>query len=174
MPFLRRTTSPPPTLPVYNDTPRATSVFDRVFTYTSELRGTIFAEQDEWKKQCRKIKNVKYSASEHNKPFTEVLTERAEEDCPEISTVMNLHPSIRGGYETLCVEAFCKGAELVLLGIHPSQAQGSQLAEVQEPKAWVSDRNYWLLKDGASDTSFYGNVLDRVKFYEVLQIEVMY
>jgi hypothetical protein len=166
MSFLRRNTAPSPTLPVHNGPPRVAS---RYFDWVATATSAIWTEQDEWKKQYRIIK---YSASEHNKPFTEILRERNGYDCPEISFVMERHPSTRGEHETLCVEAFCQGAELVLLGLDPTQIRDHQLANVEEPKAWVSDRNYWLLRDAATETPLYGNILGRLEFYKVLQNEV--
>lgn len=166
MPFLRRNTAPPPNLPVHNYPPGVPS---RYFDWVATATSVIWTEQDEWKKQYRM---VKYSASEHNRPFTEMLRERNGYDCPEISFVMDRHPSTRGERETLCVEAFCQGADLVLDGIDPTELLGHQLANVDEPKAWISDRNYWLLRDIGAENPLYENVLGRLEFYKVLQNEV--
>ncbi|CAG1995314.1 unnamed protein product [Fusarium graminearum] len=165
MPFLRRNTAPPPNLPVHNYPPGVPS---RYFDWVATATSVIWTEQDEWKKQYRM---VKYSASEHNRPFTEMLRERNGYDCPEISFVMDRHPSTRGERETLCVEAFCQGADLVLDGIDPTELLGHQLANVDEPKAWISDRNYWLLRDIDAENPLYENVLGRLEFYRVLQNE---
>lgn len=86
--------------------------------------------------------------------------------------MMDRHPSTRGERETLCVEAFCQGADLVLDGIDPTELLGHQLANVDEPKAWISDRNYWLLRDIDAENPLYENVLGRLEFYRVLQNEV--
>jgi len=135
----------------------------------STATSVIWTEQDEWKKQ---YKLVKYAPSEHNKPFTQVLRERNGCDYPDISTIMDQHSSVRGDYETLRVEAFCQGADQVLFGADPTLMRDHQLANIEEPRAWVSDRNYWLLKDDRKDVSLYGNVLSRLDLYKVLQNEV--
>jgi hypothetical protein len=166
MSFIRRNTAPPPTLPVHNGHSRIAS---RYFGWVATATSVIWTEQDEWKKQ---YKMAKYSASEHNKPFTEMLRERNGYDCPEVSFVMDRHPSTRGEHETLCVEAFTQGADWVLLGNDPTTTRGHQLANVEEPKAWISDRNYWLLRDAAADPLPYENILGRHEFYKVLQNEV--
>ncbi|KAL3605904.1 hypothetical protein FPOAC2_00855 [Fusarium poae] len=165
MSFIRRNTAPPPTLPVHNGHSRIAS---RYFGWVATATSVIWTEQDEWKKQ---YKMAKYSASEHNKPFTEMLRERNGYDCPEVSFVMDRHPSTRGEHETLCVEAFTQGADWVLLGNDPTTTRGHQLANVEEPKAWISDRNYWLLRDAAADPLPYENILGRHEFYKVLQNE---
>lgn len=163
MPFLRRNTAPPPTLPLHNGPSRVSSYLDWVTTATS----SIFTEQDEWKKQ---YKIVKYSASEHNKPFIEVLKERTGCDCQEIQNFMDQHSSPRGEYELQRVEAFCQGADRFFDETVPILPRDQQLVDDEEPRAWVSDRNYWLLKDGA--TTLYGDVLGRILFYNVLNNEV--
>ncbi|GKU19319.1 unnamed protein product [Fusarium langsethiae] len=150
---------------LHNGTSRVTS---RYFDWVATATSVIWTEQDEWKKQ---YKMVKYSASEHNRPFTEMLRERNGYECAEISFVMDRHPSTRGEHETLCVEAFCQGAEAVLLESDPSSIRGHQLSNVDEPKAWISDRNYWLLRDAVPRTLLYENILGRMEFYQVLQNE---
>ncbi|KAJ4137428.1 hypothetical protein NW768_003015 [Fusarium equiseti] len=114
---------------------------------------------------------VKYSASEHNKPFIEILGERSGCDCQdqEISNFMDQVSSPRGEYETQRVEAFCQDASR-LLGLEVT-AREQQPVNVEEPRAWISDRNYWLLKDDPTEDSGYGNVLGRIEFYDVLQKE---
>lgn len=163
MPFLRRNTAPSPTLPIHNGPSRVASYLDWMTTASS----VIWTERDEWKKQ---YKIVKYSASEHNKPFIEVLAERSGWDCQEISNFMDQRSSPRGEYEAQRVEAFCKGAEGLLGPGVPNRDQ--QLMNDEEPRAWVSDRNYWLLKDDPTTTFRHGNVLGRIDFYNILQKEV--
>ncbi|KAI1067962.1 hypothetical protein LB507_004501 [Fusarium sp. FIESC RH6] len=162
MPFLRRNTAPSPTLPIHNGPSRVASYLDWMTTASS----VIWTERDEWKKQ---YKIVKYSASEHNKPFIEVLAERSGWDCQEISNFMDQRSSPRGEYEAQRVEAFCKGAEGLLGPGVPNRDQ--QLMNDEEPRAWVSDRNYWLLKDDPTTTFRHGNVLGRIDFYNILQKE---
>lgn len=165
MPFLRRNTAPPPTLPVHNGPSRVASCLEWMTTAGS----VIFTERDEWKKEW---KMVKYSASEHNKPFIKILGERSGCNCQdeEISNFMDQRSSPRGEFETQRVEAFCQGAGQ-LLGLEvPTRDQ--QPVNIEEPRAWVSDRNYWLLKDDPAETSRYGNVLGRIGFYNVLRKEV--
>lgn len=115
---------------------------------------------------------VKYSASEHNKPFIEILGERSGCDCQDISNFMNERSSPRGEYETQRVEAFCQGANLILHGPYSTLNRDGQVTDIEEPRAWVSDRNYWLLKDDPTETTRYGNVLGRIDFYNVLRKEV--
>lgn len=165
MQFLRRQTVPSPTLPIHNGPSRVSSCLDWMATATS----VMFTEQDEWKKQ---YKMVKYSASEHNKSLIEVLKERNGNDFDEISPFMNQHPSNRGEQETQRVEAFCEGFDMVLHGSDTTLIRGHKLANIEEPRAWVSDRNYWLLKDNPTETSRHGNVLGRIDLYNILRKEV--
>lgn len=149
-----------------NRAPSASSFTDWVAQSTTDLLGILGTEKDEWKKQLAKRK---ISAAELNKPFTQVLRERNGYDCPEIYAFMDWSASYEN--ETSCVEAFCQGADRLLLEPEvPTQDQ--QLVHVEEPRAWVSDRNYWLHRDDPTGTSLYGNVLGRTDFYNVLQKEV--
>jgi hypothetical protein len=91
----------------------------------------------------------------------------------EISAFMDRHPtSFRSANDKLCVEAFCKGASFLLDNSNIFAIQNFHLAHIDEPKAWVSDRNYWLSQDGAAVGTWYGNVLGRHDLYKVLQNEV--
>jgi hypothetical protein len=129
----------------------------------------IWAEQDEWKKQYKMVNN---SASEHNKRFEDLLRERSGCDSLDVSTFMDQHPSTRGEQETPCIEAFCQGAYMVLHEPDSILIRDHQVTDIEEPRAWVSDRNYWLLKDDATGAPLYGNALGRIEFYKVLQNEV--
>ncbi|KAF4343204.1 arginyl-trna synthetase [Fusarium beomiforme] len=74
--------------------------------------------------------------------------------------------------DTLRVEAFCEGADKILDAPGPDNTQESQLSsEVEGPKAWVSDRNYWMIEDGIDQEHWYDSDLDHLGFYRVLQSE---
>ncbi|CAJ0545386.1 Ff.00g088590.m01.CDS01 [Fusarium sp. VM40] len=90
----------------------------------------------------------------------------------EISAFMDRHPtSYRSTNDKFYLEAFCKGASFLLDNSNIHALQNFHLAHIDEPKAWVSDRNYWLSQDGAAVSTWYGNVLGRHDLYKVLQNE---
>lgn len=162
---LRRNT----TLPIASP---AHSKFSRAASYYDWVKGAIWDGPDEWRDQS-KIDRYKISAVEHNKPFVEVIKERSGYDFSEISAFMDRNPGLlHWEHDTLCVEAFCQGADEILDNPVQDRAQDNQLTKENGPEAWVSDRNYWLSQDGIAQEHWYGQVLDRLGFYQVLKNEV--
>lgn len=164
------------TLPVppqeLQTSPRPNRYLNWVATATNELRGAIWNRSDEWRNQSS-IDSRRISASEHNKPFFEDLKWKTGVEMDEISAFMDRHPtSYRSTNDKFYLEAFCKGASFLLDNSNIHALQNFHLAHIDEPKAWVSDRNYWLSQDGAAVSTWYGNVLGRHDLYKVLQNEV--
>ncbi|KAF5607039.1 arginyl-trna synthetase [Fusarium subglutinans] len=164
MQLLRRNRTLPITSPAHSKFSRAASYYDWV-------KDAIWDVPDEWRDQS-KIDRYKISAVEHNKPFVEVIKERSGYDFSEISAFMDRNPGLfHWEHDTLCVQAFCQGADEILDNPNPDRAQDSQLLKENGPEAWVSDRNYWLSQDGIAQEHWYGQVLDRLGFYQVLKNE---
>ncbi|KAF5603050.1 arginyl-trna synthetase [Fusarium pseudocircinatum] len=140
-------------------------------SYYDWVKGAIWDGPDEWRDQSR-IDRYKISAVEHNKPFVEVIKERSGYDFSEISAFMDRNPGLlHWEHDTLCVEAFCQGADEILDNPDADRAPDGQLSKEDRPEAWVSDRNYWLSQDGIAQEHWYGQVLDRLGFYQVLKNE---
>ncbi|KAG9507978.1 hypothetical protein J7337_001535 [Fusarium musae] len=164
MQLLRRNKTLPVTSPAHSKFSRAASYYDWV-------KGAIWDGPDEWRDQSR-IDRYRISAVEHNKPFVEVIKERSGYDISEISAFMDRNPGLlHWDHDTLCVEAFCRGAEGILDNPNPDSIQDDLLTKEDRPGAWVSDRNYWLSQDGISKDHWYDEVLDRLGFYQVLKNE---
>ncbi|KAG5796906.1 hypothetical protein H9Q69_004021 [Fusarium xylarioides] len=164
MQLLRRNKTLPITSPAHSKFSRAASYYDWV-------KGAIWDGPDEWRDQSR-IDRYRISAVEHNKPFVEVIKERSGYDISEISAFMDRNPGLlHWEHDTLCVEAFCRGAEEILENPDPDSTQDDQLTKGTGPEAWVSDRNYWFSQDGISKDHWYDEVLGHLGFYQVLKNE---
>ncbi|KAF6530122.1 hypothetical protein HZS61_001434 [Fusarium oxysporum f. sp. conglutinans] len=164
MELLRRNKTLPTTSPTHGKFSRAASYYDWV-------KGAIWDAQDEWRDQSR-VGRYKIAVGEHNRPFIEVIRERSEYDLPLISAFMDRTPGLlHWEHDTLCVEAFCESAHNILDGPDQERRQDSQSSHLDEPKAWVSDRNYWLCRDGMAQERLYGSVLSRLELYQFLRRE---
>ncbi|KAF5689472.1 arginyl-trna synthetase [Fusarium circinatum] len=164
MQLLRRNKTLPTTSPTHGKFSHAASYYDWV-------KGAIWDVQDEWRDQSR-VGRYKIAVVEHNRPFIDVIRERSEYDLPLISTLMDRTPGLlHWEQDTLCVEAFCENAHGILNGLDQERRQDSQASQVEEPKAWVSDRNYWLCRDGMAQDKLYGPVLSRLELYQFLKRE---
>ncbi|WKT39782.1 hypothetical protein QSH57_001601 [Fusarium oxysporum f. sp. vasinfectum] len=164
MELLRRNKTLPTTSPTHGKFSRAASYYDWV-------KGAIWDAQDEWRDQSR-VGRYKIAVGEHNRPFIEVIRERSEYDLPLISAFMDRTPGLlHWEHDTLCVEAFCESAHNILDGPDQERRQDSHSSHLDEPKAWVSDRNYWLCRDGMAQERLYGSVLSRLELYQFLRRE---
>ncbi|KAF5252998.1 hypothetical protein FANTH_2085 [Fusarium anthophilum] len=65
---------------------------------------------------------------------------------------------------------FCENAHGVLDGPDQERRQDSQSSQVEDPKAWVADRNYWLCRDVMAQNRLYGPVLSRLELYQFLKL----
>lgn len=96
--------------------------------------------------------------AEYNKP--DPLTE-------EVVSFMQLDGTRRWNDAAAKIQGFCEGAKFVLDEAVPSEhVVGLFVNEVQETRAWVSDRND--CPQGSESSTTYKNVLSVAEFYEVL------
>src|SRR6478752_5448734 len=131
MQLLRRNKTLPIISPAY-------SKFSSAVSYYDWVKGAIWDRPDEWRDQSR-IDRYKISAVEHNKPLVEVIKERTGLDFSEISALMDRNPGLlHWEHDTLCVEAFCQGADGILDNPDPGRTRDNQLSNEVGPEAWVS------------------------------------
>ncbi|KAF4970052.1 hypothetical protein FSARC_2870 [Fusarium sarcochroum] len=92
-----------------------------------------------------------------------------EPDVSEIPTFILPDPRWRR-WERIAsyIESFCHGASFILDSSVPAEIRSNTFEDTQEPRAWVSDRNY-TLEGLPTPERDYGRVLDSIELYSVLQ-----
>ncbi|RSL55960.1 hypothetical protein CEP53_006944 [Fusarium sp. AF-6] len=118
---------------------------------------------DEWKERFGRT--IDLSVSVENRSFIDILRENLD----EVSEVeMFCYPSMlsaRSERAVSHVKRFCEGASFALDVCVASDAENPTIADIQEPEAWVSDRN----QDFEYPQPNYPRILDCKKLYLVLQ-----
>ncbi|KAF4991129.1 hypothetical protein FDECE_14132, partial [Fusarium decemcellulare] len=141
--------------------------FERVTATT--LEWTRWSQPDEWKKRFGK--NAKIVPSAENKSYIDTLRKGLEGEFDEIETFIQNYPSSRRlERRLLYIKDFCASGQWILeRSIRISgNDERCLLTGVQEPVAWVSDRN-WVPGSFMIPTKSYDKILNIVELYEVLQ-----
>ncbi|KAJ3534225.1 hypothetical protein NM208_g7631 [Fusarium decemcellulare] len=127
---------------------------------------------DEWKKKF--VQNARIVPSAETKPYIDTLREGLEAEVDEIEVFIKIYPiypsSRRLERQLLYIKDFCASGQWILersIPI-PEDPQRFLLMGVQEPVAWVSDRN-WVPESLTNPSKCYEKVLNITELYEVLQ-----
>ncbi|RKL08733.1 hypothetical protein BFJ70_g16746 [Fusarium oxysporum] len=162
-------TERPASLPNYRKFPAPGDYFERVTTATREC--IDWYQHDGWNKRFgRKIRLL---GSEENRAFLDMIREHVP-GFSEVPVFILPDPSSRRWERiALQIEWFCEGASFVLDRSVPDDAENPTFEDVQEPRAWVSDRN--CAPEGLPPPQrVYGKVLNCIELYAVLQKKVFY
>ncbi|KAF4467794.1 hypothetical protein FALBO_5329 [Fusarium albosuccineum] len=137
------------------------------------LEWTRRPQLDEWNQ--RFVKNARIVLSAEDKSYIDTLRDNLEADVDEIEVFIRIYPlypnSRRLERQLLYIKDFCASGQWILersIPIPGNPQRCRLLTGVQEPVAWVSDRN-WFPKSLVSPTKRYDRVLNVIELHEVLQ-----
>lgn len=125
-------------------------------------------QQDEWE---RLSQTAKVSVSVENRPFIDIIMEVLPEASEIPIFFLPRMSSARWERRVLYIEKFCAGAPFAINGPVLGDAEDPMFKNIQEPKAWVSDRNF-AHEGFPPPQRVRGRVLGPTAFYEVLQKKV--